>query len=38
MLRELVTNKRVMLLSGKVPPSSVAEFDKSLRRLNNVRE
>jgi hypothetical protein len=34
---ELVTNKGVML-SEKVLPSAVPEFDKPVRRLDNVRE
>jgi hypothetical protein len=37
MPRELATNKGVML-SEKVFPSSVAEFNKATRRLDNVRE
>jgi hypothetical protein len=37
MPRELVTDKGVML-SKKVLPSAVPEFDEPLRRLDNVRE
>jgi hypothetical protein len=37
MPRELITNKGVML-SEKVFPSSVTEFDKPICRPNNVRE
>jgi len=37
MSRELVTNKGVML-SEKVLPTSITEFDKPIRRLDNVRE
>jgi hypothetical protein len=37
MPRELVTNKG-MMLSEKLFPSSVAEFDKPIRCLDNVRE
>jgi hypothetical protein len=37
MLCELITNKRVML-SEKVFPSSITEFDKALRSIDNVRE
>jgi hypothetical protein len=35
--RELITNKGVMLRK-KLFPSSVAEFDQSVRRLDDIRE
>jgi hypothetical protein len=37
MLYELITNNRVML-SEKIFPSSITEFDKALRSIDNVRE
>jgi hypothetical protein len=37
MSRELITNKGVMLRE-KLYPSSVAEFDQPVRRLDDVRE